>query len=154
MLVELPDMAATEALGCRLATLAPPGIRIYLTGELGAGKTTLVRGYLRSLGVTGAIKSPTYTLVEPYDCDARRVYHLDLYRLETPEALEYLGFRDYLDGTSDCLIEWPERAAGMLPAPDLALALRLSGSGREGELSPASDVGRKILKLLAGKGGT
>lgn len=148
MQIELADPEATEAVGRELAALALAGTRIYLTGSLGAGKTTLVRGYLRGLGVHGPIKSPTYTLVEPYECDSRRVYHFDLYRLEAPEALEYLGFRDYLDGASDCLVEWPEQGRGVLPDPDLALILEMSGSGRRLTLEAASDSGRNILKSL------
>lgn len=148
MQLQLVDPAATEAFGRRLAEMSPAGTRIYLTGGLGAGKTTLVRGYLRGLGVSGAIKSPTYTLVEPYECKSRRVHHFDLYRLETPEALEYLGFRDYLDGVSDCLVEWPEQAGGLLPEPDVHLFLEVAGAGRQLELEAATDNGHNILKSL------
>lgn len=148
MQLSLTEPADTEAFGRRLAAASPAGIRIYLAGGLGAGKTTLVRGYLRGLGIGGPIKSPTYTLVEPYECESRRVYHFDLYRLETPEALEYLGFRDYLDGVSDCLVEWPEQAGDQLPEPDLRLRLEVTEPGRLLEFEAVSDSGRNVLKSL------
>jgi tRNA threonylcarbamoyladenosine biosynthesis protein TsaE len=103
---------------------------IYLRGELGAGKTALARGILRGLGHRGAVRSPTYTLIEPYDALRPRVFHLDLYRLGDPEELEYLGLRDLLTGDSLMLIEWPERGAGVLPPPDLELRIGHSAPGR------------------------
>ncbi len=129
----LPDSAATEAAGAWLAQHGLAGSLIYLQGDLGAGKTTLVRGFLRALGHQGAVKSPTYTLVETYALDTvprRLVYHVDLYRLSDAEELEYLGFRDYFDGASWCLVEWPERGAGWLPPADLRLTLDYAESGR------------------------
>ena len=105
----LSDEAATEAFGATLAQLLGNGGIVTLSGQLGAGKTTLIRGFLHALGHQGAVKSPTYTLVEPYELDGRPIMHFDLYRLGDPEELEYLGFRDYLDGSTLCLIEWPEK---------------------------------------------
>jgi len=144
----LADTAATERLGAALAGICRERAMIHLRGPLGSGKTTLVRGYLHAAGIGGAIKSPTYTLVEPYHISKRRFYHFDLYRLEGPEALEMLGFRDYLDADSVCLIEWPEQAGGLLPAADIAIHLALAGEGRRADLASATDYGDSLLKLL------
>ncbi len=118
------------ALGARLARQFPHGGLITLHGDLGAGKTTLVRGLLRELGHTGVVKSPTYTLVEPYRVGGRDIYHFDLYRLADPEELEYMGIRDYLRPDALCLVEWPEQAGDALPAADLRVAIHHQGSAR------------------------
>ncbi len=139
----LPDAAATEAVGARLArALAQqPGLVVFLHGELGAGKTTLVRGWLRALGITGAIRSPTYTLVEPYELAGRNLLHLDLYRLNDPLELEQLGLYDTPPDRSVWLVEWPERGAGQLPLPDLQISLQATDFGREISIEPSQALG-------------
>ena len=145
----LRDTAATEALGAVLADCAAgTGLLLFLHGELGAGKTTLVRGYLHRSGHRGAVKSPTYTLVEPYELGAHTVYHFDLYRLGDPEELEFLGIRDYLASDAQCLIEWPERGVGILPEPDLHLTLEYRDSSRQAQLSAQSPRGEAVLQCV------
>jgi tRNA threonylcarbamoyladenosine biosynthesis protein TsaE len=136
--------AAMETLGARLAQCRGPGI-VYLEGELGTGKTTLVRGLLRGLGYRGRVRSPTYTLVEPYPDTPCPVFHLDLYRLADPEELEWLGLRDLLSRPALLLIEWPERGAGSLPTADLRILIRHAGSGREVELLPQTATGEQLI---------
>lgn len=126
----LPDEAATEAAGAALiANLAPESI-VYLSGDLGAGKTTLVRGMLRSLGYSGAVKSPTYTLLEPYEIDGREIYHFDLYRINDPEELLLIGIDELLASPALKLIEWPEQGAGIIAPPDVTVSLAVEGTGR------------------------
>lgn len=149
MEIFLSDEAATLKLGANLAEVCPPGFTIYLHGDLGAGKTTLVRGLLRSLGHEGKVKSPTYTIVEPYELpQGKRVYHFDLYRLADAEELEYMGIRDYLDNESLCLVEWPERGAGILPAPDMEIFLAYQEQGRQARLLFADQQADRILSSL------
>jgi tRNA threonylcarbamoyladenosine biosynthesis protein TsaE len=143
----LADSAATEALGARLARGFTPGI-VYLYGELGTGKTTLARGLLRGLGHQGKVRSPTYTLVEPYQLAAGTVYHLDLYRLGSPDELEWLGLRDMLGEQALLLVEWPERGAGVLPAPDLEIHMDYAGDARVATLHAASAAGAKMLAAV------
>lgn len=131
--VELPDEAATLALGADLAGKFDRGV-VYLRGDLGAGKTTLVRGYLRALGYEGSVKSPTYTLVEPYEIDGFAIAHLDLYRVTDPLELEYIGLEDMLRDVSLTFIEWPERGERYLPAPDLIIDLEIRSEGRVAQL--------------------
>jgi tRNA threonylcarbamoyladenosine biosynthesis protein TsaE len=117
-------------LGQSLALNLKGGFVIYLQGNLGAGKTTLVRGILHALGHEGNVKSPTFTLVEPYEIGDKKVYHFDLYRIDSIEELEFIGFRDYLNADSICLIEWPEKAVGYLPKPNIKCDIEISGSRR------------------------
>ena len=138
------------ACGTALAAVARPGMCIYVRGELGAGKTTLTRGIARGLGHKGAVKSPTYTLVEPYEGLRLPLYHFDLYRLGEPEELEYLGVRDYFDSEALVIVEWPERGVGFLPPPDLSLSLRVLEQARELELIAASESGSAALQALDG----
>lgn len=147
--IDLPDEAAQEAFGERLARVLRPGLLLFLQGELGAGKTTLARGIARGLGHRGAVKSPTYTIVEPYRDLAVPLYHFDLYRLGDAEELEYLGIRDYFSGAALLLVEWPERGRGVLPAPDLRLRLEVLPSGRRLQADGESAAGRRCLRALA-----
>jgi tRNA threonylcarbamoyladenosine biosynthesis protein TsaE len=149
----LPDAAATEAIGGLLARgfASRPGLVVYLRGDLGAGKTTLVRGWLRALGVAGPIRSPTYTLVEPYEIAGRSVLHMDLYRLSDATELEQLGVYDTPPERSVWLVEWPEHGAGGLPAADLSIFLQLSGSGREISLKTSPALAPALQRMLAGQ---
>ena len=127
----IPNEKAMMELGGRIAEQFPRGGIVLLNGDLGVGKTTLVRGLLRHLGFEGTVKSPTYTLVEPYQIGDRSIYHFDLYRLGDPEELEYMGGRDYWESDALCLIEWPEKALGYLPKEDLKLEIFHFGEQRK-----------------------
>ena len=147
----LPELADTERLSLSLASRRPsdPACQVvFLQGDLGTGKTTLARALLHALGVPGLIRSPTYTLVEHYPLDAGvgRAVHADLYRLRDADELENLGLRDELQPGTLLLIEWPERAATLLPAPDLRITLRMAGYGREAELQAGSASGGAWLR--------
>ena len=120
----LKDEEATVGVGSRLGSLLIGGLTLFLEGQLGAGKTTLTRGLLTALGHSGAVKSPTYTLVEPYEDLAVTAYHFDLYRLGDPEELAYLGIRDYFDSSAICIVEWPDKGVGFLPEADIRLELQ------------------------------
>lgn len=145
---ELPDEDATVAAGASLARASKGRGVIALHGNLGSGKTTLCRGLIRALGHQGAVKSPTFTLVEPYELRGTRVLHYDLYRLSDPEEVEYLGMRDFLDGRTLTLIEWPEKAAGFLPPPDLELFLDLLPVGRRLRWQALTPHGEQMAALL------
>jgi tRNA threonylcarbamoyladenosine biosynthesis protein TsaE len=154
--VELADAQATERLGCRIAEAVcrlPGHWLITLQGGLGAGKTTLVRGFLKGLGHRGRVPSPTYTLIEPYSAAGRSVLHVDLYRLADPEELEYLGFRELFTGDAIVLVEWPERAGSDLPEPDLLIRLQIKGAGRIAVVRAISERARALLRDLGGEAG-
>jgi len=148
----LIDELATIAMGKQLANIVKTelkqGIIVFLNGDLGAGKTTLTRGFVQGMGHVGHVKSPTYTLVEPYDLADWQVYHFDLYRLSDPEELEYMGIRDYFNRNSCSFIEWPEKGQGMLPAPDMIIDLAYHDEEREISLRAETILGEKILALL------
>ncbi len=150
--VALADAAATEALGAALARSLGAGV-IYLRGELGAGKTTLARGLLRQRGVTGPVRSPTYTLMEPYQTAGGPVFHLDLYRLADPEELHFLGIDEIAGAGALALIEWPERGGDLLPAPDVTIELTHDGGARQARLAAGSERGREALRAASAAGG-
>lgn len=148
--MHIADALEMEALGARLAGAGVRAAIVGLRGDLGTGKTTLVRGWLRALGVTGPIRSPTFTLVEPYEVCEGRVYHFDLYRLSEPEELEYLGARDYFAEDSLCLIEWPERGKGWLPVIDLNIHIAFDdkGEGRQVRVISRSARAERVFGRL------
>ena len=152
MKVAVATPEAMEELGSRCAQHCGPGCRIFLRGSLGAGKTTFVRGFVRGLGHQGKVKSPTYTLVEPYELSKFPVYHFDLYRLGEALELEAIGARDYFDGSGVCLVEWPERAGEYLGEPDIGVAIEITRDGREVSFKAGSERGRQILRELSKAG--
>ncbi len=145
---DLPDEAATLALGGLLAGALEAGLNLWLRGDLGAGKTTLTRGVLRQLGFTGRVKSPTYTLVELYELSRFNLYHFDLYRFADPDEWEDAGFRDYFNADSVCLVEWPEKAGGQLPPPDLRLRFEIHDVGRTVWIEALTEAGSACLGRL------
>lgn len=147
-IVELADEVATVALGERIGKGMGAGGVVFLLGTLGAGKTTMTRGMLRGRGHLGAVKSPTYTLVEPYDLAGGRVYHFDLYRLGEPEELEFMGIRDYFSEQNLCIVEWPARGQGYLPEPDLLVSLSVAAPGRKAAIAAETEQGLRLLNDL------
>ena len=149
--LDLADEAATLEFGAAIGKAIVPNLAIYLHGDLGAGKTTLVRGLLHGLGYVGKVKSPTYTLVEPYEMlDSHsaplNLYHFDLYRFNDEEEWEAAGFRDYFNAGSVCLIEWPEKAAQVLPAPDIEISFNIKEAGRSVHVSAHSERGQHCVQ--------
>lgn len=126
----LNTAAETEAFGAKLLAALPEKCVVFLIGDLGSGKTTLVRGFMRAAGHTGTVKSPTYNIVEEYHINQRRFFHFDLYRLIDPEELEWIGISDYLQEQSICFFEWPEKGAGYIGSPDVILSLSATETGR------------------------
>jgi tRNA threonylcarbamoyladenosine biosynthesis protein TsaE len=147
--LNLADEAATLSLGDRLSRTLRAGQSIYLHGDLGAGKTTLVRGLLHGMGHVGKVKSPTYTLVEPYAISGLSLYHFDLYRFNDPEEWDAAGFRDYFNAATICLVEWPEKARELLPDPDIDIVLTPMGEGRQVRLTANTASGEKTLDALS-----
>ena len=149
----LLDEQATVKMGNNIASLVKNqmkrGIVVYLNGDLGAGKTTITRGFVQGMGHVGPVKSPTYTLVEPYDLAHWQVYHFDLYRLGDPEELEFMGIRDYFNENCCCFIEWPEKGQGLLASADIIINMAYQGEQREVEFSAYSQLGESLLKALS-----
>jgi tRNA threonylcarbamoyladenosine biosynthesis protein TsaE len=137
--------ADTLALGADIARGLAPGMVLHLSGELGAGKTTLARGMLRALGYTGRVKSPTFTLVELYEVSRLYLYHFDFYRFSSPKELGDMGFREYFGPESVCLVEWPEKSGAGLPRADLSILIQVAGAGRQIEIVAATEAGTTCL---------
>ena len=144
----LADENDTLKMGAELAMVLHPGLVFYLHGDLGAGKTTLVRAILRGLGYQGKVKSPTYTLVELYAVSSLNLYHFDLYRFADPEEWEESGFREYFSPVTICLVEWPEKASGFLPPADVEITLHVRDGGRALELMSITEAGIQCLNRL------
>ncbi len=145
--ISLSNPQQTEQLGAALWHIRDEFGLVFLQGDLGAGKTTLVRGLLREAGYTGTVKSPTYTLVEEYLLAEKNIYHFDLYRLHDPEELEWIGMDDYLAGNSLCLVEWPQMGQGFLPEADLQVHLNILGNQRQAEIHSRTEILKNKLLL-------
>ena len=147
------DEAAMVNLGARMGAVCEPGLVVFLQGGLGMGKTTFSRGFIQSMGHVGPVKSPTYTLVEPYRLRDLDIFHFDLYRLGDPEELEFMGIRDYFGDMSVCLVEWPERGLGALPSADLVITIELEGRGRRLLYCAQTEQGKRILAQMRAESG-
>ena len=145
---ELADEEQTLALAKKFSEALQAPLVVYLEGELGAGKTAFCRGVIQALGHSGAVKSPTYTLVEPYQLQGWRIHHFDLYRLADPEELEYMGIRDYFSEDTLNFIEWPDKGYGWLPGADIEIRIEYAGNGRKLTFSALTEAGRRIIKTL------
>jgi tRNA threonylcarbamoyladenosine biosynthesis protein TsaE len=146
--VRLASEADTLALGERLARALSPGMTVYLSGDLGAGKTTLARGILRGLGYTGRVKSPSFAVVEPYKISSLYLYHFDFFRFTESDRSGDAGFRDYFGPEALYLVEWPENARSLVPPPDLRVRLLVSETGRDAEVQSVSEAGERCLARL------
>ena len=147
----LADEQATTELAGQLANLCSRATVIYLEGDLGAGKTSFCRGFIHALGYKGRVKSPTYTLVEPYEINDWRIFHFDLYRLSDPEELEFIGIRDYFDDDCICLIEWADKGEGLLAAADLHISIEFIENSRSLTGQANNEYGQTLLSELAQK---
>lgn len=145
---QIPDVESMEQLGYVLAQGLRPGMQLHLIGDLGAGKTTLVRGILRGLGYDGTVKSPTYTLVESYTLPPLSIYHFDFYRVKHPGEVEAIGFRDYCADGAICLIEWPELAGSTIGKPDVLIRFTFVTSGRELEIEALSERAKLLISKI------
>ncbi len=144
--LSVADEETTRKLAVKLSEALVPGLVVHLSGDLGAGKTTLCRYIIEALGYRGRVKSPTYTLVESYPLEIATLYHFDLYRLAEPSELEYMGYRDYFEQRAICLVEWPEMAGGLLGQPDLEIQMKLEEEGRVLDLRAFSEAGLFLSK--------
>lgn len=147
--LRIKDTPAMEALGQKLASASPPGSKLFLQGELGTGKTTLSRGFLNELGYEGIVKSPTYTLIEPYQFGDLAVFHFDLYRLSNAEELETIGIRDYFAGTAICLVEWPEKGMPYIGEADVHIYIRYEDEERHVLFETKTRRGNEIISFLS-----
>ncbi|MEY4649320.1 MAG: ATPase with strong affinity [Pseudomonadota bacterium] len=145
---DLKDESETLRLAESMASHLFPGMNLYLKGELGSGKTTFVRGVLRGLGYQDKVKSPTYTLVEPYSLEKFTIYHFDLYRFKDETEWDDAGFREYFNNTSICLVEWPEKVGHILPKPDISIELSHTSYGRHLHLISYTSIGIECLKAI------
>ena len=143
-----PNEASLLSFGEKLSQAVIAPAVIFMNGPLGAGKTTLARGFLHGLGYKSHVKSPTYTLVESYQLKNVTVFHFDLYRLHDPQELEFMGIQDYFNDQAICLIEWPEKGVGVLPEPDLVFTIEIENDGRKIKCTAASDHGTTILHRM------
>lgn len=150
ILLRLDDEQATRTLAAKLAPALAPGLSIYLSGELGSGKTALVRAMFVALGFVGKVKSPTYTIVEPYTIGNQALYHFDFYRFITKMEWEEAGLREYFGGRNICLVEWPEKAANAIPSADWEISMRIiDEAAREVEMTALSKFGQQCLRQAA-----
>ncbi|TAL62040.1 MAG: tRNA (adenosine(37)-N6)-threonylcarbamoyltransferase complex ATPase subunit type 1 TsaE [Legionella sp.] len=149
--IELLDEAASEQFAIRLAQCLVAPLVLAFSGAIGAGKTTIIRAMLKNKGIKSAIKSPTFSLVESYQCADVQLHHFDLYRLNNAAELDYLGFRDYFTEQSICCIEWAEHAGRALPNVDIRFKLSIKGAGREMQIEALSAAGEKMIACLAGE---
>jgi tRNA threonylcarbamoyladenosine biosynthesis protein TsaE len=145
---DLKDESETLRLAESMASHLSPGMNLYLKGELGSGKTTFVRGVLRGLGYQDKVKSPTYTLVEPYSLEKFTIHHFDLYRIKNETEWDEAGFREHFNNTSICLVEWPEKAGHILPKPDISIELSHTPHGRHLHLISYTSIGTECLKAI------
>lgn len=146
--LSIPNEETMLDFGGKLAQHCSPPLIIFLHGQLGAGKTTFVRGFLRGLGYAGKVKSPSYNLVESYEIQKKSIMHFDFYRIQDPHELDFIGIQDYWQPSAIFLIEWPEKGVHILPPVDLACHLELAGSGRKLSIEAKSKAGEKVVAKL------